>query len=86
MVFNWSSGRALRKGLLSCFFALSIAAVAQDNEFKPVPILTGSTAYFTRVNAGQYSDVPSVSPLLLVPVGDKPGLAGKLAAQFVGAC
>ena len=39
--------------------------------FKAVPILTGSTAYFTRVTAGQYQDAPTVSPLLLLPMGDK---------------
>jgi hypothetical protein len=38
---------------------------------RPVPILTGSTAYFTRVNGGAFQDTPSVSPLLLVPIGDK---------------
>jgi len=58
-------------GLLSLFLAISMAAPAQEDGVKAVPILTGSTAYFTRVNAGQYQDAPSVSPLLLVPVGDK---------------
>lgn len=40
-------------------------------EAKPVPVLTGSTAYFTRVTAGQVQDAPSFSPLLLLPIGDK---------------
>lgn len=43
----------------------------QDYELKAVPVLTGSTAYFTRVNAGQVQDAPSVSPLLLIPMGDR---------------
>lgn len=42
-----------------------------DLSLKPVPVLTGSTAYFTRVTGGQVQDAPSVSPLLLVPVGDR---------------
>lgn len=47
--------------------------MAPEQEFllKPVPVLTGSTAYFTRVTAGQVQDAPSLSPLLLVPLGDK---------------
>jgi hypothetical protein len=57
--------------VLGIFFAFSIAMSAQDEGIKAVPILTGSTAYFTRVNAGQYQDVPSISPLLLAPFGDK---------------
>lgn len=47
------------------------AAAPTDAGFKAVPILTGSTAYFTRVTAGQFQDSPSFSPLLLMPVGDK---------------
>jgi len=41
------------------------------DQIKPVPILTGSTAYFSRVTGGTYQDTPSVSPLLLLPMGDK---------------
>ncbi len=48
-----------------------VYAEAQDLDFKAVPILTGSTGYFTRVNGGQFQDSPSVAPLLLLPVGDK---------------
>ncbi len=43
----------------------------QEYELKAVPVLTGSTAYFTRVTAGQVQDAPSVSPLLLIPMGDR---------------
>jgi hypothetical protein len=49
----------------------SVYLWGQDGELKPVPILTGSTGYFTRVTAGTVQDAPSVSPLLLVPLGDK---------------
>jgi hypothetical protein len=47
------------------------APESQNVEFKTVPNLTGSTAYFTRVTAGVVQDAPSVSPLLLLPMGDK---------------
>jgi len=50
---------------------LDVAAPTNDDGFKAVPILTGSTAYFTRVTAGQFQNSPSFSPLLLLPVGDK---------------
>jgi hypothetical protein len=42
-----------------------------DFSIKPVPVLTGSTGYITTVNGGRYQDAPSVSPLLLVPFGDR---------------
>ena len=45
-------------------------AQQEDYTLKAVPVLTGSGAYFTRVNAGQIQDAPSLSPLLLVPIGD----------------
>jgi hypothetical protein len=47
------------------------ATEGQELEFKPVPILTGSTAYFTKVTAGVVQDAPAVSPILLYPMGDK---------------
>jgi hypothetical protein len=43
----------------------------EASEVRPAPVLTGSTAYFTRVTGGQVQDAPSVSPLLLFPIGDK---------------
>jgi hypothetical protein len=68
--------KVAQAGLLGLFILISLAVQAQDDEFnvdgvKAVPILTGSTAYFTRVTAGQYQDAPTVSPLLLLPLGDK---------------
>lgn len=68
-----------RKCAHACILALtilsSLAALAQEDSavepVKTVPILTGSTGYFTRVTGGQFQDAPSVSPLLLFPVGDK---------------
>jgi hypothetical protein len=69
--FVWGPRKVAKAGLLGLVFLFAIASQAQDDGFKPVPILTGSTAYFTRVTAGQYQDAPSVSPLLLLPLGDK---------------
>src|SRR5260370_27239540 len=74
--------KATCAGLLGFFLLFSIAMQGQDgikpvstegqeDWIKPIPILTGSTGYFTRVTGGQFQDSPSVSPLLLVPVGDK---------------
>src|SRR6266849_263947 len=48
-----------------------------EDQINPIPILTGSTGYFTRVTAGQFQDAPSVSPLLLVPIGDRWLIEGK---------
>lgn len=64
---------ATRAGLFALVSLFAILAQAQEEDvsIKPVPILTGSTAYFTRVNGGQFQDAPTVSPLLLLPLGDK---------------
>jgi hypothetical protein len=65
--------RVAQAGLLGFIFIFSIALQAQQDSdgFKPIPILTGYTSYFTRVTGGQYQDAPGVTPLLLVPFGDK---------------
>ncbi len=64
--------KLLRVCVFSITLLLSLAAFGQDDEgVRPIPILTGSTAYFTRVNGGQFQDAPSVTPLLLAPIGDK---------------
>ena len=69
--FVWWPRNITKAGFLGLVFLFSVASQAQDDGFKAVPILTGSTAYFTRVTAGQYQDAPSVSPLLLLPFGEK---------------
>ena len=38
---------------------------------RPVPILTGNAGFFTNVNGGQTELVPSIIPVLLVPLGDR---------------
>ena len=63
--------RIRQAGLLGLFFVISIAVQAQDDGISEVPVLTGSTGFFTRVTGGQYQHAPSVSPLLLIPMGSK---------------
>ncbi|HEX7288627.1 MAG TPA: hypothetical protein VF532_20755, partial [Candidatus Angelobacter sp.] len=63
--------KVLRTAWLGLFLLFSSALQAQEDGIKPVPVFTGSTAYFTRVTGGQYQDAPAVSPLLLLPMGDK---------------
>ena len=62
-----------KAGLLGFILVISIALQAQQDTdgIKAIPVLTGYTSYFTRVNGGQYQDALGVTPLLLVPVGDK---------------
>src|SRR5579864_3325262 len=52
-------------------FGMALHGQSDDESIKPVPILTGSSAYFTQVNGGQAQNTPSISPLLLAPIGDK---------------
>ncbi|HKT49134.1 MAG TPA: hypothetical protein VJV96_02495 [Candidatus Angelobacter sp.] len=72
--FVLHSGKLTSVYCLLLFLTLCGGIQAQDDssytEVKPVPVLTGSTAYFTRVNGGQVQDAPTVSPLLLLPIGD----------------
>lgn len=38
---------------------------------RPVPILTGNAGFFTNVDGGATALVPSVTPVLLLPLGDR---------------
>ena len=59
--------------LLSLVVALALSPLhAQTIESeRPVPIVSGSAGFFTNVNAGQTQLVPVVSPVLLVPLGER---------------
>src|SRR5215813_12285238 len=46
-------------------------SVAQTNEEKPVPIITGAAGYFTNVDAGRTELIPEINPVLLIPIGDR---------------
>lgn len=67
----WRRKRVLHVWTLAILVLSGVTARSQDEDTKPVPILTGSTSYFTRVSSGQVQNAPVVSPLLLVPLGDK---------------
>jgi hypothetical protein len=84
--FVFRPRKVAQAGLLGLILSFAFVAQAQDGAaagasvsegFRAVPILTGSTGYFTKVLGGQIQDAPTVSPLLLVPVGDKWLLEGK---------
>jgi len=81
MICSFVSGprKVAQAGLLGLILIFAIAARAQEatESFKAVPILTGYGSYFTRVTAGQFQDVPGITPLLLVPLGDKWLLEGR---------
>jgi hypothetical protein len=68
---NWTFRNVGRIFILVLVWWLSIASYGQDDEFKPVPILTGSTGYFARDAGGQVQNAPTVTPLILAPIGDK---------------
>ncbi len=74
---RWLCKRA-RFCLVFALLLFSNALLAQDGaqedtvaDIRAVPILTGSAAHFTSVTGGTVRDVPSISPLLLLPLGDK---------------
>ena len=58
--------------LLSAIFAFSAAAqTPPDEEVKPVPLLTGSAGFITTFAGGQPALHPIVTPLVLVPIGQR---------------
>ena len=58
--------------LLSVLFAFSAAAqTRQDEEVKPVPLLTGSAGFITTFDGGEPHLHPIVTPLVLVPIGQR---------------
>jgi hypothetical protein len=81
-------GKAARLCLLAIALIVVCAPAAngQDTQpdsfdsIKPTPVITGSTAYFSRVTGGQWQDSPSISPLLLFPIGNKLLLEAKGAS------
>ncbi len=84
-LFLWPK-KVAQAGLLGLTLLASVAVWAQDTSqdqpldvvnLKAIPVLTGYTSYFTKVTAGQYSDAPGVTPLLLIPVGDRWLLEGR---------
>jgi hypothetical protein len=75
--FDRRLGRAcVWAGCLAVFCFWSSVLSAQTPEpapetERPVPILTGNAGFFSRVNGGETELVPSITPVLLVPLGDR---------------
>jgi len=58
--------------LLSTLCASRLGAQTQsDEEVTPVPLLTGSSGFITTFNGGQPDFHPIVTPLVLVPIGQR---------------
>jgi len=61
--------------LALCTAMLALCATSgyaqSSDDGAPIPILTGYSGFFTKVNGGQVTDTPGTTPLLLMPVGDK---------------
>lgn len=66
-----SQGQAPGQDLAAAQSQNSSLMQPQDGDIKPVPILTGAAAWFTKVSGGQTQNLPYVIPVLLVPIGDK---------------
>ncbi len=63
--------------LAACFvlFLIPTLLTAQEPDQvsameRPVPILTGNAGYFTNVTGGEAELVPSITPVLLLPLGE----------------
>jgi hypothetical protein len=58
--------------LVATVFAFPAAAqTQQDEEVKPVPLLTGSAGFITTFDGGEPHLHPIVTPLVLVPIGQR---------------
>ena len=53
------------------FGLLMSSAVTYCQSETPIPVMTGSVGYFTKVTEGQTENIPSIDSLLLAPIGDK---------------
>ena len=61
---------------IACLFAVLFASrleaqTQSDEEVTPVPLLTGSSGFITTYNGGQPDFHPIVTPLVLVPIGQR---------------
>jgi len=68
-----------------CFLSLmpGYAAAQSSDSDKPVPILSGSAGYFNFVTAGQNQIDAQINPVLLLPLGDRWLVEGRM--EFEGA-
>jgi hypothetical protein len=75
-----------RVGLLFACFVLACfmpgrAAAQSSNAEKPVPILSGSAGAFSFVTAGQQTLDEQINPVLLVPLGDRWLVEGRMECE-----
>jgi hypothetical protein len=68
-------------GLLSNQLQAQTSDAAIQTE-RPVPILTGNAGFFSDVNGGHAELVPSITPVLLVPLGERWLIESR--AEFTG--
>src|SRR5689334_9038616 len=62
----------LTAAVLATFFsACSAAQATQNEEVKPVPLLTGSAGLVTFFDGGEPHLAPIIAPVLVVPVGQR---------------
>jgi hypothetical protein len=66
-----------------CFLSLmpGYAAAQSSDSDKPVPILSGSAGYFNFVTAGQNQIDAQINPVLLVPLGDRWLVEGRMECE-----
>jgi len=64
------AGCVIVLGLFSAVLNAQMPVSAPETE-RPVPILTGNAGFFTNVNGGETELVPSITPVLLVPLRDR---------------
>ena len=57
--------------LLLCLFAIAVRAQDRTDEPRPVPVLSGSAGEVPIVEGGQTTLVSIISPVVLVPFGEK---------------
>jgi len=69
-------------GLCFLFFVIGDAAAQTSDTEKPVPILTGSAGSFSFVTGGQNLIDTQVNPVLLLPLGDRWLVEGRV--EFEG--
>ena len=63
---------ALTVAVLATFFSsCSAAQVTQNEEVKPVPLLTGSAGFVTFFDGGEPHLAPLIAPVLVVPIGQR---------------
>ena len=57
--------------LVLCLLPTLLTAQSSIDTERPVPILSGNAGFFTNVNGGKAELVPSINPLILLPLGDR---------------